>query len=120
MEPGLGLTYNEDIIEIARKTGERRSTVWFYIERFSGWIKNPDSIDNEDNLVKVYTKLYNKYGSKVVARAEVARRIKLAREIRKLREMILEQGELRGCQGTEAVWEAIHSNHLLNRFHNEI
>jgi hypothetical protein len=111
MEPGLGLTYNEDIIEIAKKTGERRSTVWFYIERFSGWIKDPDALDDEDNLVKLYTKLYNRYGNKTLARTEVGRRIKLAREIRKLREMILEQGKLSGCHGSQTPWDTIFTAH---------
>lgn len=108
MEPGLGLDYNEDIIDIAKKTGERRSTVWFYIERFSCWVKNPDILDNEYTLVRLYTKLYNKYGQ-TVARAEVGRRIKLAREIRKLREMALEKTKLYGCEGSQAVWDTIFS-----------
>jgi hypothetical protein len=108
METDLNLV-DHKILDIASKTGEERGTVNFYIDRFSQWMKNPDSIDNERNLVAVYIKLYNRYGSKSVARAEVARRIKLAREIRKLREMVLEHGKLAACQGSQSAWDSIYT-----------
>ena len=85
-----------ETLEIAKQTGLPRSTVHFYIERFARLIKNPRSIDNESNLIRAYLAKYNEYGSKALARAEVARRIKLAKEIRKLREMIVESNRFVG------------------------
>ena len=60
------------------------------LTRFGRWFKNPNSIDSDNALIHVFREEYHKNGIEA-ARKEVARRISLGREMRKLREMACEQ-----------------------------
>ena len=59
-------------------------------QRVSRLIRNPACVDSENVLVDAYINTYILSG-KAAARKEIARRIQLAKEIRRLRELYLDR-----------------------------
>ena len=66
-----------------------KEKVYQIIEKFETCVRNPHFIDSEHALVRAYASMYKTYGQ-AAARKEVGRRIKFGKEVRKLREMYLD------------------------------
>jgi len=63
-----------------------RAEVQRIVRRVSRYFAHPSSLDSDDALTNAYMETFQKKGQ-IEARLEVARRIKAAKEIRKLKEM---------------------------------
>ncbi|HUS89519.1 MAG TPA: hypothetical protein VMW91_09165 [Desulfosporosinus sp.] len=82
------------LTDIGNLIGNTREATRQIIVKFAAYMNNPAYVDSERVLIKAYLKKYRAEG-KHAARKEVARRIKLGKEIRKLREMYLDKpGEI--------------------------
>jgi len=66
-----------------------RERVHQIIEKFEMCVRNPHYIDSEYILVRAYIDKFRKHGMEA-ARKEIGRRIILGKEVRKLREMYLD------------------------------
>ncbi len=84
---------NRDIDEISARLGLPKNMVRRILNNVTKYFKYPESIDSDHALVCAYCDTYRKKGEEA-ARQEVARRIRLANEIRKLRSLAMESGRL--------------------------
>ena len=92
--------------DIATRLGTTVLEVRAILLRFENWMKKPDIVDSEAALIKGYIKAYQE-GGEEAGRKEVTRLLSLGKEIRLLREMVLENGNL-------ALPEAPSQSHILH------
>lgn len=95
------LYHDENIEDISIATGLHKTQIRMILSKFGRTIRNPDIIDNDDVLIKAYMRKYreasNAYDDSIAmlaARTEVNRLISLGEEIRKLREIALQNNQL--------------------------
>lgn len=95
----LEYSYSDEHIDnIADEIGLHRNIIREIIDRFGLMLKNPQIIDTDDALIKAYCRKFRevyKLGggsevAKTAARDEVNRLITLGTEMRKLKDMIVE------------------------------